>query len=207
MLSRSHEQSNDWGNVHRLGNMARITDTQKAEDSLETFAARLTSLVNDTCFDTFEFFEISTHLAEELALIEKLAWHTECTEDFLIRFSFTKYMYRVMVASSETLNLYGPLWGMAQQLLCKVTHLNVRLVVLYNRYGMPHHKIRDSSATVLGYARDLQDWEKRFRCLENKSFEMTSIFRGEYTQAKNTIKIFSRLMSKRDRVEYQAMGF
>ncbi|KAM9937500.1 hypothetical protein OXX80_002968 [Metschnikowia pulcherrima] len=110
-----------------------------------------------------------------------------CRQNLRIKLEFSRHMLKIMVDSAELLQFYKINNGMAQDLIRKLIHLNVRLLSFYNTQGVPDMSISYASRDLTQFALKLKFWQNLFMNLTDVPLSILLGFHFHFKQAEETI--------------------
>ncbi|GEQ68567.1 hypothetical protein JCM33374_g2235 [Metschnikowia sp. JCM 33374] len=164
--------------------------TQEAEYSVALLFSHLRSFIMQDKFDDLKF-AISVEISRKLFLDTQKAIATlnpEHEKTILAdKFAFCRHIFRVMEQACTTLRPYRFSQRTDLKLLDSVVDLNVRLLAMYNEYGLLDHNDPDSIRKLVHYWQNLDFWAADFQDLVNVPDGIRYLFKDQKAQAQDTM--------------------
>ncbi|QBM89575.1 hypothetical protein METSCH_D06530 [Metschnikowia aff. pulcherrima] len=185
-ISVSVEEAEDdhipvWDNLEAL-------KLEALEKQMSMSFEALRSYILWTKFDVSGFYDAAATIGMDISMLAEEIGTVEGHKEIRAQYQFLAQMFETMVEAAQYTEETVPSRSRASLLVRNVIELNVRLLVLYDPFGVPDYQSQGYAYKVSRLKRLLKEWKNEFASLKNTSDELSGLFMVHTSPATDSLK-------------------
>ncbi|KAM9939159.1 hypothetical protein OXX80_001350 [Metschnikowia pulcherrima] len=148
----------------------------------------LRSYISWTRFDVSGFYDAAATIGMDISMLAEESDTVEGHKEIRAQYQFLAQMFEIMVEAAQNIEETVPSRSRASLLVRNVIELNVRLLVLYDPFGVPDYQSQGYAYKVSRLKRLLKEWKNEFASLKNTSDELSGLFMVHASSATDSLK-------------------